>query len=172
MAKCKILNRDPSRKSKSRARNGEPAAFLALAISHNEPGCLFWPYGRNTHGVAMMWVSGEMRIVPRLVCEAANGEPPTPDHEAAHNCGNGHLACVSAIHLEWKTRAGNMADMVAHGTSLRGSRSPNAKLSESSVRQILALKGEMLQREIAVLFGVTRTTVSLIHRKVRWAWLT
>lgn len=48
----------------------------------------------------------------RHMCKLKNGDPPTPDHEAAHSCGNGKHGCINPNHLRWATDAENMADTV------------------------------------------------------------
>ncbi|MGN7750589.1 HNH endonuclease [Sinorhizobium sp. 22678] len=107
----------------------------------------------------------------RLVCKLVKGEPPTDRHEAAHSCGNGHLGCVNPNHLEWKTRSENQLDRVAHGTSLRGERHLQAKLTEREAREIWRLKGVKRQTEIAAEFGVTRYAIYCIHNQRSWAWI-
>lgn len=46
-----------------------------------------------------------------------------------------------------------------------------AKLTRKQVRQIRNLRGQMLQREIAEIFGISVMTVSDIHLRKRWGWL-
>ena len=103
-------------------QNGEPYRYYSeevLAYTGDE--CLLWPYGRVSKGYALMTAGGMDRYVHRFVCAAENGPAPTPQHQAAHSCGNGHLGCVSRKHLSWKTQAENEADKIAHGTyHLRG----------------------------------------------------
>lgn len=67
-----------------------------------------------------MWIDGRTHTVSRLVCEYINGKAPSPEHEAAHNCGKGHEGCVNPLHMRWATRAENFSDKVIHGTSMRG----------------------------------------------------
>jgi hypothetical protein len=100
-----------------------------------------------------------------------NGPPPTPEHEAAHSCGKGHEGCIAPGHLEWKTPAENTADRLVHGTHSRGERSYWAKLTEADVREILAMKGIIPQRKLAVRFGVTHQTIYKILRRQIWAWV-
>jgi hypothetical protein len=107
-----------------------------------------------------------------MACEEENGPPPTPDHEAAHSCGNGHLGCVARKHLRWKTHAENVAEAVEHGTVQRGTERWNAKLTEDDVRSIRAMIGRRTQKSIAKQFGISRELVSSIKRKHSWGWLT
>jgi HNH endonuclease/NUMOD4 motif len=71
-------------------------------------------------------------LLHKLVCRTFHGEPPTAEHETAHNDGN-RLNC-SAANLRWATTIENHADKRLHGTLLFGDRHPNAKLSDNEVR--------------------------------------
>jgi hypothetical protein len=53
----------------------------------------------------------------------------------------------------------------------RGEAAGTAKLSKDAVRSILALRGRMIQREIARRFGVSRQTVSDIWCRKSWRHL-
>lgn len=152
-------------------RDGRTTEFINDVVLQHRDGCLYWPFGKNTHGRGMIWSDGRMVYVEHVVCARAHGPKPSPSHEVAHSCGNGHRGCVAPGHLRWATHAENMADTVKHGTSLRGSRNPSNRLSEEQVREIRRMKGRLLQREIAERYGVDRYTISEIHRGKTWAWL-
>lgn len=146
--------------------------LLEVAPAHVGGGCLTWPYGRDGKGYGRLSFGGKEYIVSRLVCCEVHGEPPTPDHEAAHSCGNGHLACISPIHLSWKTPAENRADAIAHGTHVRGSNHKVAKLNEDQVRLIRAgVSRGVPQKSFVYMFGVSRGTVSDIVNRRHWAWV-
>lgn len=152
---------------------GEPERYLReIVLAHEGEGCLTWPFSRNYRGYGIVRLhERRFRRVHRIVCEQVNGPAPTPEHEAAHSCGNGHLGCVHPAHLSWKTHAGNMADMAAHGSSPRGERSYRAKLTEGDVREIRALRGVVTQAALAGRFGVREDQIGKIQRRQRWAWL-
>jgi hypothetical protein len=114
---------------------------------------------------------GKTKYVHRLACEHANGPPPTPTHEAAHSCNNGHLKCVSPKHVTWKTKSENNIDRELCGKGVRGERSRFAKLTEQQAIEIISLKGAMLQREIAEMFGISSSAIQQIHYGNNWAWL-
>lgn len=155
-----------------RTPNGEPLYFIEqVALNYLEDDCLAWPYGRFADGRAQMNVGGRPRRVSRVVCERAYGAPPDPSYHAAHSCGNGHLGCVNPRHLRWATRSENMAEMVAHGNSNRGQKSPNSKLSEAQVLEIRALAGTVSHRQIGRLYGITHYHVACIIRRECWGWL-
>jgi hypothetical protein len=154
------------------AAPGEPMRFLQeVAIPYVGDGCLIWPYSRSSMGRGNIRVGNKAVEVNRLVCEGRHGPPSTPDLEAAHNCGNGHLGCCNPGHLRWDTHTGNQRDRVAHGTSNRGERAGNAKLTEPQVREILKLKGQMSRAKIGKQFGVHGNTVAEIHARRNWFWV-
>lgn len=152
--------------------NGEPMRWVNdVAFNHSRDECLKWPFSYMLNGYGVISVEGKSTGAHRYVCKLVNGEPPTEAHYAAHNCGKGHLGCVNPKHLEWKTPAGNQADRVIHGTHDRGERSASSKLTEADVHEIRRLKGSLPQNEIGRRFGISQMQVSLIHRRLRWAWL-
>jgi hypothetical protein len=147
---------------------GEPLQYFRESVlTYDGDACLSWPYAKSD-GRGVIRLNKRNHYVHRLVCEHAYGPPPSPEHEAAHSCGNGHNGCVAQKHLRWATHQENMSDRVIHGTSNRGSRSPVAKLTEENVRAIRALKGKMTQKEIGAMFGVTQGAISYIHCGRGW----
>ncbi len=106
------------------------------------------------------------------MCELAHGPAPADKPLATHSCGNGHLGCVHPGHLRWGDLSDNYEDSVEHGTAAKGQRHGLAKLTESDVLQIMALKGTMSQPEIAARYGVHFTCVGNIHQGRTWSWLT
>lgn len=155
-----------------RTSHGEPQQFykdVVLAYEGND--CLFWPYSAHRNGYGQVRIGGKLLTVSRLVCEEANGPPPTPKHHAAHSCGNGRHGCVTKKHLSWKTKADNEADKLIHGTHNRGERHPLSILTEAEAREILSLKGTETQESTAKRYGIAGQTVSGIQSGKRWAWL-
>lgn len=132
-------------------------------------------------------------LVHRLVCAAFHGEPPSPDHHAAHNDGDGLHNRSS--NLRWATPAENEADKITHGTSLigrpsfvpverrprgerhgrhtmpsqtaRGERAGRAKLTAEKVTLIrLDLRP---RKQVAAAYGITVAMVGYIQRGISWA---
>ena len=155
-----------------RTPEGEAQRFFeTVVLAYDGDECLKWPYN-TVKGYGVLHQDGRGVLVSRLSCEAANGPPPTPEHHAAHLCGKGHEGCVTKRHLSWKTRAENEEDKIIHGTRVRGEKHAWAKITEADAREIIALKGKMLQRDIAEKFNISRPAVGMIHRGKNWAWLT
>lgn len=148
---------------------GEPMRFVhEVALNHNGPECLKWPYADTGDGYGILKVNGKNHVASRYVCELVNGPPPTPEHEACHRCGKGHEGCIAPGHLDWKTHTQNMEDMINHGNSTCGERGWHSKLTEAKVIEIRRLKGTMTNVEIARLFGITNQNVSAIHHRKLW----
>lgn len=152
-----------------RTGRGKATQFLnEVVLPYDGDDCLIWPFGRGAHGYASIRDSTGRKRGHRLVCEIANGPPPTPEHESAHSCGKGHLGCVTKRHLSWKTRQENIADKVLHGTAPRGERNHRAILTEADVREIRARQGTATQAEIGAMFGVSQSLVGMIHSRKIW----
>lgn len=154
---------------------GEPLRFFReVVMAYEGDDCLRWPFATkgDGDGRGVLRIGDRTCIVSRLVCEEAHGKPPTPKHEAAHSCGNGHLACVTKGHLSWKTSKGNKDDQLVHGTRARGERSGGAKLTAADVREIRKLRaaGAPL-KDLADRYGVDFSTIGNIARGDSWAWL-
>lgn len=104
-----------------------------------------------------------------LVCMAFHGLKP-PKHEAAHE--NGDRADNRPENLEWKTRKANLADRYRHGTINHGERNGQAKLTEATVKAIKKRCAQgVMQKDVAIEYGVCPRTVSDIATRKRWAYL-
>lgn len=150
---------------------GEPLAWIEQHVGYDGDDCITWPYARNKGEEGVVTFRGRQISASRAMCIFAHGEPPDKDYDAAHSCGNGHLACMNQKHLRWATRKDNLADMEAHGTKMKGEKSPVAKLTEHDVREIRRMKGRFTLDELGATFGVSRATIHLIHQRKNWAWL-
>lgn len=156
----------------TRTEYGLPRRFFAeTVLSHSGDDCLLWPFGRTSDGYGSLRVAGEPSLVHRLVCEKFHGPAPSPQHQACHSCGNGHLGCVTPKHIRWGTQLENSADTVAHNRSPRGERCGNSKVTEADVQKIRALAHTMTRRELAERFGISQGQVRMIQTRKQWAWL-
>jgi len=163
---------DPLGGASAHASPGALKAWIIEHAGHSSDECLIWPFSRSPSGYPNSMGFGD-QVTPahRVMCTVAHGEPPTATHHAAHSCGNGRGGCISPRHLRWATPLENAADKTAHGTTVRGEAVGGAKVSESTVLEIYALRGGG-QRTVAKQFGVTRKIVRAIWRGDTWAWLT
>lgn len=163
-------------------REGGPARadYMAWILRHrdwpDERACLTWPFFKTGDGRAgYVMYRGRQTGVARAMCFEANGEPPTRKHHAAHSCGNGHMACVNPRHLRWATSRENQLDRFRDGTSNRGSRNANSRISEHDVRRIRQIvplvRGLMSYSDVGRLFGITGRHVGQIISRQTWGWL-
>lgn len=106
------------------------------------------------------------RGVHQIVLEAFVG--PCPESfEGAHL--NGVRTDNRLVNLIWCSKKENHSHKVLHGTTMRGSKSPNAKLTEKQVKEIRAA-GD-IHKDIAIRYGVHHGTVGDIKRRATWGWL-
>lgn len=148
--------------------DGEPLRWLQAHVNWTGDDCLTWPYARRSGDYGRLKLGHAQEYAHRTMCIMAHGSPPTEAHEAAHSCGNGHLACVNPKHLRWANKAENAADRTIHGTENIGERNGQAKLTTAQVREIRALEGSEPQRVTAARFSISRQTVSDIRIGRRW----
>lgn len=146
--------------------------LLSVAAPATCDECILWSGSTDgSAGYGKVWIPSEkkMQFAHRVSCKAAHGDPPTSEHEAAHNCGV--RLCVNGSHLRWATKLENMADMKIHGTQnpMRGEKSGTAKLTEQQVREILAApRGYGTGFALAAKYGVSDATISMIRRGNVW----
>jgi hypothetical protein len=139
--------------------NGKTYQWLLDHKDHDGDYCLIWPFSRNPNGYGQLGYLGKSGYSHRMMCELVHGPAPSPDHEAAHSCGNGHMGCAHPKHLSWKTRSENLLDCREHGTQARSCNGNKGRLTDEQVMQIRALKGKKTQDEIAFTFGVSPPTI-------------
>lgn len=153
-------------------QQGAPLKFIDRVLSSPAvEGCIDWPFATLPTGYGHLWVDGVDIVASRYVCQRVHGDAPTPEHDAAHSCGRGKMGCINPTHVSWKTRSENEGDKIAHGTNNRGERNGKSKLTAESVKEIMALKGQITGREAGKLFGTTRWTVYKIWSGHLWSWL-
>lgn len=154
-----------------RAKLGEARAFLDDIIARKDEikGCIFWPFYRDAKGYARATIDANPGLAHRYVCRSVNGEPPSNLHQAAHNCGNGSMGCVSPFCLRWATQVENEADKIAHGTKQFGDIVPWSKVTTEIARTIHVLRSEgKTQEDIADGLNIRRQQVSRIASGDRW----
>lgn len=154
------------------APQGAPRAFYLSALNSQTDECVLWPYCRDECGYAVLGPPAGSKIPKRVhinLCTALYGPRPSSNHDACHNCGNGHLGCVNPRHLRWDTKKNNCADQLIHGTRRRGEDKWNANLTNAQVLDIRfrvafrKLTGEMV-KDIAASHGVDPRRVTEITK--------
>lgn len=144
---------------------GAGIEWLRAHVSYTGAGCLIWPMSKRKTGYGLVGFERKVYSAHRMMCRLAHGEPPTPDHEAAHSCGNGHGGCVHPRHLAWKTASENHLDRRNHGTAVTSRFGSRGKLTREQKAEIIALKGQHTQADLAATYGVAFQTISRLHRE-------
>jgi hypothetical protein len=155
-------------------KKGSLPRWIRQHSTYEGDGCLQWPFAKCRNGYGRVnWpdYKGTKMTASRAMCIAAHGDPPSPKHEAAHSCGNGHAGCVNPNHLRWATKKENQHDRIRHGTTNRGERQGRSKLTEQDVLTIRQLYPSMTQPALAKRYGVDQSTISDIVLRRRWSWL-
>lgn len=167
MPKLYQLGHTPAMKGK-----GRNFLWLKDRVDYAGDDCLIWPFARMPHGRGNLGYNGKMIHAHRLMCILAHGEPPTPQHHAAHNCGKGHLGCVNPRHLEWKTGRENHLDRRRHGTTVTNLHGRRGALKSDQVRTILSQRETSTQARLAKEYGVSPDTIGRIWRGQTYARFT
>lgn len=136
-----------------------------------ENGCLVWTKGKTKAGYGTISVDGEKRYTHVVQYERHHGPVPA-GKEVCHSCDT--PACGEPEHLFAGTHVENLADMVAKGrhrcNPTKGSRSPNAKLTEAQVVEMVAMRAAgSTHKEIADRFGLHRKSIPNILSGRSWA---
>jgi DNA-binding XRE family transcriptional regulator len=165
----RLLRRGELNPTPRKAANGSVALWIEEHAGFSGDECLVWPFATFSNGYGAVNDDPRGRVASRVMCWRAHGAPPTPEHEAAHSCGNGHLGCVHQGHLSWKIPVVNAEDKIAHGTVNGGARNGGAKLTEDRVRHVRQMLGNgYSQQLIAKWMGVSRSTITRIATGVSW----
>lgn len=161
---------DPTGGGPDRPLRGSLPGYLEdVVMTFEEDDCLLWPFAKTNAGYGVIRMDGKNVVVSRYVCERVHGRPPTPEHEAAHSCGNGHLGCVSLKHLSWKTPVENQADRIIHGTTNRGERHGMSKLTKQDVLNIRS--SQETNVALAHRYGVGVGSINNVLARRTWGWL-
>lgn len=136
---------------------GKGIKFLRDHLDYQGDGCLIWPFARIQTGYGQVGYLGKVYKANRLMCMLAHGDPPTPKHESAHSCGNGHLGCVNPKHLSWATYQENQQERWQHRRKPR--HRERAKFNPATVLEIKELAKTKTYLELARLYDVCRSTI-------------
>jgi len=127
-----------------------------------------------SHGYQQVFLTNHARVsrnerVHRLVLNAFRGPCPN-GYEASHednDRANNHLN-----NLEWKPRAWNRAEPYRNGRTrgpYNAHEAARVQFTPEQYTDILALKGQRTERDVAKLYGVTHTTIGRIWRGLHWS---
>jgi hypothetical protein len=136
------------------------ADLLARLDTSDPDGCWLVPGASARY--PSVYVEGRVVLVSHLLLAVGPGQV------RRHTCDL--RRCVNRRHLVTGTRADNSRDMVDRGRSLRGERSPTAKLTDDQARTLRRrLTAGETGRALAREYGVSQATVSLIRHRRAWA---
>lgn len=148
-----------------------------VILKELENGCIICISHKGNHdGYLRLRYNGKMVYAHRIVYR--HFYEPIPEGMCiCHHCDN--PGCLTPAHFFAGTKADNNHDKAMKGrgtignTWSRGERCGTAKLTAEQVLTILHKykSGEYLQRELALEFGVSRTQISFITNRKRWAHL-
>lgn len=145
------------------------AAFLAAAAASTGADCVLCPFAvRASSGYGAHSLNLGRRDLKRNVdahvhaCTLAHGDRPTPDHQAAHSCGE--KLCCNGSHLRWATRVENMRDAIRHGT-LRGGGRGRVCVTPEQTAEIRASSESLVS--IGRRLGIDPAYVGVIRRGAR-----
>lgn len=149
---------------------GKGARWIMAHLIYSSDECLPWPYSKLNDGYGSLGYQGGHWRAHVLMCTLAHGPAPSPDHEAAHSCGNGHLGCCNQIHLGWKTRSENQRDRYKKERLPRKGL-PRYRLTADDVREIRRLRGVVTQQSLADRFGVSRPHIIMVQKGQTYAYV-
>lgn len=127
--------------------------------------CWSWSAYVKPNGYGQFRLPNGSILSHRFAFESKFGPIPT-DLMVCHKCDN--RSCVNPSHLFLGTAKDNSLDMVNkdRGNFKRGGKHPNAKLTQT---QVLSIRNDKRkQREIALEYNVSISSVSLIQNKINW----
>ena len=126
---------------------------------------------RNNYGYYCLGLRFEERkqkgyLVHRLIAEAFI---PNPENKPQVNHKDCNKQNNSTANLEWVTKDENNRHAFANGLiDRRGEKDSQSKLIESQVLEIRSLCKVMQQKDIAFMFGISKSQVSAIFTKRSW----
>lgn len=131
-------------------------------------GCCEWTGAKIPDGYGSLQVCYKHTLAHRFSYEITIGPIPKGLY-VLHKCDN--PACVNPDHLFIGTQKDNVQDCISKGrftrSDRRGEKCPTSKLTEKDV--IYIRQSNLLQRELAEHFGVTRQAIGDIRSRRNWS---
>lgn len=135
------------------------------------PFCWLWRGSKSAGGYGRIMINYRRVRAHRLSWEIYHGDIP-PGMFVCHICDN--PLCVNPNHLFLGTNKDNVMDMVGkgrqNGGGPKGERHGRSVLSNSQAKKIRDLyrSGDYSYRDIAKMFGIGKTTVYQIVKRIRY----
>ena len=143
--------------------------FWSRVKRGDEDACWLWQGYVNRRGYGRLSHQGESSYAHRVAWELTHDAIP-PGMVVRHACDN--PPCVNPAHLLLGSQADNMRDKKERGRSRGappGENHPKNKLTEEQVREIRVATGSC--REIAIRYGVSKSTIVEIRAGLTWRHL-
>jgi hypothetical protein len=154
----------------------EEERFWAFVSPEPNTGCFLWTGALNAQGYGVFTrADGRDEGAHRFALELALGRPLQPGEWACHGCDFPACVRVGPGHIFPGTPTDNVRDMMAKGRqvvvlpNLRGSKHPNAKLTEDDVREIRRRRatGESFA-SLAEAFGIANRNIQAVVYRRSW----
>lgn len=131
--------------------------------SKDSDGCWEWQGCKTRAGYGQINLNGKSCYAHRFVWEFTKGQIPDGIY-ACHHCDN--PGCVNPDHIFLGTNSDNQQDAKTKGRRASGSN----KLTEEDVVKIRKRYsiGDITQRKIADIYGVTDPCISMIVTRKTW----
>jgi len=165
-----------TRRERTYVRQSPAERFWAKVQSGPDNECWKWTGAKDNLGYGRFGVDAENRsiLAHRIAYELTHGAIPE-GMIVCHSCDN--PSCVNPAHLWLGTMSDNSQDMIKKGrgrnNTPEGEAHPMAKLSNSDVREIVALRKQGLAlNAIALQFNVRAPTIHKIVTGKNWTHIT
>jgi hypothetical protein len=134
----------------------------------NHTGCWAWTAGKDKDGYGEFWAGKELGKEHDIGAHRASWlihkGKISEDMQVLHTCDN--PSCVNPEHLFLGTNAKNMKDKVSKGRQPKGADYNRSSLIDSDIPMIR--KSAMTARELALIYGVTASTIDHIRTRRKW----
>ena len=170
----KVAKKPGTRRPNNLSKRGVVKWILdgAIEVPHDrlKTPCLDPNLTKGSKGYPQVGFKGKYCLAHRLVYEVMHG-PIGEGLLVLHSCDR--KFCIAPSHLHTGTHQDNTNEMMERGRDrqpdTRGERNGNTWLTEGDIKQIrkLAAKG-MVQRKIALRFGISQRNVSRIVLRQIW----
>lgn len=138
--------------------------FFSKVDIQGDDDCWEWAASLTLGGYGHFWIDGRYEKSNIVSYEHFYGVIPE-GLNVCHSCDN--ILCVNPRHLFLGTQAENLQDMVRKG---RHGRQDLSFGDISEIKKMLAV-GDLLQGEIASIFGVSQGQISKIKKGRTWAFV-
>src|ERR1043166_4787714 len=148
--------------TQGRVRSLDRIVHYKCGRTHRRKGQILTPIA-HSNGYRTVAIFRTKEFIHRLVALTFLGEPE-PNQEVCHDDGDRTNNRLS--NLRWDTRKGNMADAARHGTTGKGEKSPNAKLTAADVRAIRT--SIQPTAALATVFGISKSHTKNLRAGYFW----